>query len=87
MRHELKTDHDVFQATIDGAKTYELRRDDRGFEVGDTLTLRETLNTGSQMASGAPLGYTGRMTTRDVMHILRGPIYGLAEGWAILSCK
>ena len=87
MQHELKTDPEVFQAMIDGGKTYELRKDDRGFAVGDTLTLRETVNDGADMALGAPLEYTGRTTGRVVTHVLRGPIYGLAEGWAILSCK
>jgi hypothetical protein len=87
MQHELKTDPEVFQALIDGVKTYELRKDDRGFSVGDTLMLRETLNTGAQMAGGAPLGYSGRIADRVVTHILRGPIYGLADGWVILSCQ
>jgi hypothetical protein len=86
MNHELKTDPEVFQALIDGKKTYELRKDDRGFMVGDTLTLRETCDTGADMAAGAPLEYTGRTTGRVVTHVLHGPIYGLAEGWVILSC-
>ena len=99
MNHELKTDPDVFQALVDGRKTYELRKDDRGFQVGDTLTLRETRYTGQEMISyehpdhpgrivfGKPLEYTGRTVGRVVTHILRGPIYGLADGWAILSVK
>lgn len=92
MNHELKTDPEVFQAMIDGSKTYELRKDDRGYQVGDTLTLRETKYAGWQMHNNhplpnCPLEYTGRATGRIVTHILRGPIYGLAEGWAILSCK
>lgn len=86
MNHELKTDPQVFQALVEGKKTYELRKDDRGFAVGDTLTLRETKHTGAEMAAGAPLEYTGRFDRRIVTHILRGPIYGLMEGWAILSC-
>lgn len=98
MNHELKTDPEVFQAMIDGGKTYEIRKDDRGFKVGDTLTLRETRYTGKEMASyehpdhpgrtveGRPLAYTGRTTGRVVTHILRGPIYGLKDGWVILSC-
>jgi len=86
MNHELKTDQDVFQALIDGRKTYEIRRDDRGFSVGDTLTLRETKHTGAEMASsGMPLEYTGRTTGKVVTHILRGSVYGLLPGWAILS--
>ena len=87
MNHELKTDPQVFQATLDGIKTYEIRRDDRGLMAGDTLTLRETFGTGAEMAEGAPLAYTNRKVVVTVTHILHGPIYGLAEGWVILSCK
>ena len=86
MNHELKTDPEVFCALIAGAKTYELLKDDRGFAVGDTLTLRETKHTDAEMAAGAPLEYTGRTHGKVVTHILRGPIYGLMDGWAILSC-
>lgn len=86
MNHELKTDPEVFEALIAGRKTYELRKNDRNFQEGDTLTLRETKHTGAEMAAGAPLEYTGRTTGRVVTHVLRGPIYGLMDGWAILSC-
>lgn len=83
--HELKTDPAVFQAVLDGLKTYELRMNDRGFATGDELRLRETRYTGAEIAAGAPLEYTGREVTRRVTHILTGPIYGLEAGWSILS--
>ncbi len=87
MHHNLKTDPDVFLPLLLGTKTYELRKDDRGFEVGDTLSLMETKHSGAEMAEGAPLVLTGRNVIRVVTHVLRGPIYGLAEGWVILSCR
>jgi len=87
MNHELKTDPEVFQALIDGTKTYELRKDDRNYQVGDTLTLKETTYTGAEIAEGKPLEYTGRTCGRVISHVLRGPIYGLSEGWVILSCR
>lgn len=83
--HELKTDPEVFQAVLDGLKTYEIRKNDRGFAVGDLLLLRETQHSGAAMAAGAPLVYTGRKVVRGVSHVLTGPIYGLAAGWSILS--
>jgi hypothetical protein len=90
--HKLKTDPDVFQAMIDGKKTYELRKGDRGFAVGDTLTLQETRYAGWEMHNNhplpnRPLEYTGRSVVKVVTHILVGPVYGLADGWVILSCK
>lgn len=83
--HELKTDPAVFQALHDWQKTYELRKNDRGFAVGDELRLRETRFTGAEMAVGVPLEYTGREVVRRVSHILTGPIYGLEAGWSILA--
>ena len=83
--HELKTDPDTFYALISGRKTYEIRRDDRGFRVGDTLVLRRTVHSGDEMAQGEPLRYTGEEAVRRVTHILEGPAYGIAEGWVILS--
>lgn len=85
--HELKTDPAVFQAVLDGEKTYELRKNDRGFAKGHELRLRETRYTGAEMAAGAPLEYTGREVLSVVTHMLTGPIYGLEAGWSILSMR
>lgn len=41
MHHELKILPPYFEAVISGKKTFEIRRDDRGFQAGDTVTLRE----------------------------------------------
>lgn len=85
--HDLKTDPDVFQAVTEGLKTYEIRKNDRGFAVGDLLVLRETVHYGAEMAAGAPLAYTGRQYVARVTHMLTGPVYGLAAGWSILSMR
>jgi hypothetical protein len=83
--HELKTDPDVFQASHWGVKPYEIRFNDRNFQLGDLLRLRETQHSGVEMAAGAPLIYTGRERSMPIRFILSGPRYGLAEGWVILS--
>ena len=87
MLHELKADSDVFQALKREDKTYDMRKDDRGFKVTDKLLLRETEFTGEEMRNGKPLRYTGNIALRWVSHILRGPVYGLKEGWVIMSVK
>ncbi|VTU44903.1 DUF3850 domain-containing protein [Variovorax sp. RA8] len=81
--HELKTDPEVFQASWDGLKTFEIRVNDRDFQVGDSLYLLETEHTGEEMRAGAPLVYTGRTLRKVVSHVLTG--YGLAPGWCCLS--
>ena len=98
--HALKTDPLVFEAVLTGGKTYELRKNtDRVFRVGDWLRLLETQYTGAEMAAhhngaypgemveGKPLVYTGRKVIVEVTHILNGPIYGLADGWSLLSFR
>lgn len=86
MTHELETDPEVFDAVAKGEKTFEIRQDDRGFNVGDELLLRRTKHTGYEMRRlKYPLIFTGEQEQRKVTHILRGPIYGLADGWVILS--
>lgn len=83
--HILKTDPEVFQAVMSGAKTFEIRLNDRGYAVGDVLGLRETKHTGAEMRAGAPLVYTGRECQRFVSRVLTG--YGLADGWCCLSFR
>jgi hypothetical protein len=83
--HELKTDSHVFWPVACGDKTYEIRKDDRPYTWGDILHLRETKYTGEEMAEGKPLEYTGREVYCKITHILRGPEYGLKDGWCILS--
>lgn len=41
MIHELKIFTTYFDAVRNGAKTFELRKNDRGFKVGDFLALNE----------------------------------------------
>ncbi len=48
--HELKTWPEYFDLTWRGLKNFEIRKDDRGFAVGDTLTLIE------QPLDGEPTG-------------------------------
>jgi hypothetical protein len=89
MEHELKTDPQPFDDMAAGLKTFELRKDDRGFQVGDTLRLRRTVFDSVDMAADPwrfKLAYCDDAPlVRIVTHILRGPAYGLAEGWVAMS--
>lgn len=82
MQHDLKVWPDYFAALWDGTKTFEVRKDDRGFAVGDTLLLRE-------YAPG-PDEYTGGFLTRKVTYIIKGDdpmgyAFGVRTGFCILG--
>ena len=84
---KLKTDPEVFQASWNGQKSWEIRKNDRDYQVGDALVLEETKYTGEEMKTGEwPLEYTGRKLLLEVEFILPGPVYGLQDGWVIMSC-
>lgn len=84
--HTLKIDPGAFHAILIGLKKYEIRYNDRNFNVGDTLYLRETKHPGAEMESnGYEVIYTNRTILKTVSHILRGPIYGLEENWVVMS--
>lgn len=79
--HRLKTDHEVFLAVQSGDKMFELRYDDRGYEVGDTLELLDW-DAQNQV-------YLGPVVRRRVTYILRPEEYisslSRPSGWCIMS--
>lgn len=76
MIHELKCWPAPFEATYNGSKRFELRRDDRGFSVDDVLFLREF-----DPDSGT---FTGRSCRCRVLYILREG-YGLPGSHVVMS--
>ena len=76
MIHELKILPEYFEAVCKGSKTFEVRRDDRGFEVGDIIKLKE-------WTKGK---YTGREITVKVTYILRDSDY-CKDGYCILGTR
>lgn len=83
--HELKTWPPYFEAVLEGRKTFEIRRDDRGFGVGDTLLLKEWDPRGSFTDFG------GRYTLREircrVVYIVHGGQFGLSEHTCVMAIK
>lgn len=76
--HELKTVQPHFDHVRSGAKRAEIRRDDRGFAVGDVLVLREYDATTDS--------YSGREVEVRVTHVLAG-YEALAPGFVMLSVE
>jgi ASC-1-like (ASCH) protein len=74
--HYLKTETEYFQAVEKGKKKFELRNNDRDFEVGDIVYLEETVQgvkTGRQLPS------------LEIMYVLKGGKYGLEENYCIIN--
>lgn len=77
MLHELKTYPKYFQETIEGNKLFEIRKNDRNFQVGDVLLLKEWDN----------IKYTGREVGAMIGYILDDKFIGLAEGYVALGLQ
>lgn len=92
--HELKILPEYFEKVLDGSKTFELRKDDRGFKVGDILILREYKseliyeNEFGEERWGNP-HYTGREIKKTISYIYKGCPNGLGlrTGFSILALK
>lgn len=59
VNHELKIHPQFYQRVADGSKTFEVRNNDRGFQMGDTVTLKEWDPQPKNPTDKIPLGYTG----------------------------
>lgn len=75
-RHRLKLAKMFFNAVDTGKKSFELRKNDRNYQIGDILELHE-------MSDGEE---TGRVTEKQVIYILEG-FKGLEEGYCILGLE
>jgi hypothetical protein len=81
--HDLKCWPEYFTAIADGPKRFELRENDRGFQVGDLLRLREW----DPICDG-DRRYTGREITVRVLYVFDGKgVPGLVDGYVIMSIE
>ena len=76
MTHTLKTWPEYFRAIKDGRKTFEIRKNDRNFQVGDTLLLQEYMPDEGE--------FTGRDILVAVNYILDG-FSGLQDGYVAIG--
>ncbi|MBN3492044.1 DUF3850 domain-containing protein [Vibrio neptunius] len=76
--HELKIQSVHFADVLAHRKTHEVRINDRDYQTGDCLHLREIDLNGE---------YTGQEANAEVSHVLHGGQFGIAEGWCVLSLK
>lgn len=79
MQHDLKTWPAYFRAVKNGDKPFEMRLADRDYNTGDVLHLREWNPETKE--------YTGEDLYRIVTYIMRGPAFGLKEGWVCMGIR
>lgn len=83
--HTLMTDKPMFAAVARGVKTFEIRKDDRAFQAGDTVILI----TEKPAPLVAPMPYAGvalpHEITKRIGFVLRGGQYGLDPGYVAFS--
>ncbi|SOD42430.1 DUF3850 domain-containing protein [Nitrosovibrio sp. Nv4] len=72
--HDLKSIPDHFQPSTEGRKTFEIRKDDRNFQVGDTVTLHEYCYD----------YYTGRQVSGRISYIDR---FAQQEGYVVFALE
>jgi ParB family chromosome partitioning protein len=78
MNHTLKIKSEYFSAVVEGLKKFELRKNDRNYQVGDTIQFFEVDDYGVD---------TGDSTIhpKTILYIFHGGKYGLDEGYCILG--
>ena len=79
--HELKTIQPYYNEIASGHKTFELRIDDRDFQTGDVLWLREWKGNAFGRSMRRRITYV--MRTDD--QVLPAEITGLMDGHCILG--
>lgn len=78
MEHELKCWREYFTAIWSREKSFEIRKNDRNFQIGDVLRLREW--------SPVEQRYTGANLTREVVYITTFPD-GLRDGYVCMGLR
>lgn len=74
--HKLKILPEYYKAQIEGKKNFEIRKNDRGYQVGDWILLKEY--------NPEIKKFTGRKVTVEVTYITN---YQQKDGYVVLGTK
>lgn len=80
--HTLKVLKPYFLAIDCGDKKFDARRDDRGYQKGDLLVLKEWEPPPSDKVTGR---FTGNEIERTIKYILTGGQFGIEPGFVVLG--
>ncbi len=87
--HELKIDSDQFELLKQGLKKHEVRKEDRGFQEGDLIVLRETVFSAQERCQKniRKIVYTGRALIFKISFINSGGDFGIMPGFVVLGLE
>jgi len=82
MTHELKLCKRFYTPIINGEKTFEVRKNDRGFAVGDTLILKPVTDDKSRayIPTLPPI-------SAEVSFMLNENGWGVEDGYCVMALK
>lgn len=75
--HELKIYPKYFESALEGVKPFEIRLNDRHFQVGDKIVLKEWDN----------INFSGRKIYGVITYILPDTFIGLAPGYVAFTYR
>jgi hypothetical protein len=78
--HGLKCIAQFFDAIKDGSKTFEVRWDDRGYQVGDVLILNRIIPEMANIMDPQQPAIVLKVT-----YVLRGEEWGIMKGYVVLG--
>jgi len=76
--HELKTETKFYQASENWKKSFEVRKNDRNFQVHDLVILAEVVN-------GVPTGR--KLYPREIIYVLGGGQYGIDPDYCVIGLR
>lgn len=77
--HELKCWPEFWKYMLTGEKSFEVRKNDRNFQVWDRLILKEWNPESEQ--------YTGNIIVREISYVLHGGQLGIEDGYCVLGLR
>jgi YD repeat-containing protein len=87
--HTLKCWPEFYDAIADGRKTFEARRNDRGFQTGDTLRLQRTKedNMGRHRVDYDANGRVKHEQLARVTYLAHGERFGIMDGFCMMAIE
>lgn len=83
--HDLKVLPEYYKDIASGRKSFEARKNDRDFEVGDILRLRE-YHPGNEFGMVCA-GYTGEEVLARIDYILYGGEFGIDKDFCVMAIR